>query len=62
MAIEKIKVSLNFGTSKQEVGTLVAQNQLVYFRYAPSLKKSKKLFRNGLSSLHLLTSIKKSLS
>jgi serine/threonine-protein kinase HipA len=36
MAIEKIKVSLDFGSSKLEVGTLVDKNQLIYFRYAPS--------------------------
>jgi serine/threonine-protein kinase HipA len=40
MPLEKIKVSLDFGASIQEVGTLVAQNQLIYFRYAPSFLES----------------------
>ena len=40
MAIEKINISLDFGTSKQELGTLVAKNQRIYFRYAPSFLDS----------------------
>ena len=40
MAIEKINISLDFGTSKQEIGTLITQNQRIYFRYAPSFLDS----------------------
>jgi serine/threonine-protein kinase HipA len=36
MKQEKIKVSLDFGTSIVEVGTLVEQNQQIYFRFEPS--------------------------
>lgn len=36
MAIKKLKVSLDIGSSPIEVGTLLLQNQIVYFRYAAS--------------------------
>jgi hypothetical protein len=36
MKIKKLKVSLDFGTSPIEVGTLLLQDQIVYFRYAAS--------------------------
>mgnify|MGYP006151190631 FL=1 len=36
MKIKKLKVSLDFGTSPIEVGTLLLQDQIVYFRYATS--------------------------
>ncbi len=36
MGIERIKVSLDFGTSIVEVGMLVEQNQQIYFRFIPS--------------------------
>jgi serine/threonine-protein kinase HipA len=36
MSVSKIKVSLDFGTSVMEVGTLVEQNQVVFFRFHPS--------------------------
>lgn len=36
MATEKIKVSLDFGQSVLEVGTLLVHDQQIYFRYAPS--------------------------
>jgi serine/threonine-protein kinase HipA len=40
MSQEKIKVSLNFGTSIVEVGVLVEQNQEIYFRFDPSFLES----------------------
>lgn len=36
MHVEKVKVSLDFGSSPIEVGTLLRQDQLIYFRYATS--------------------------
>jgi serine/threonine-protein kinase HipA len=36
MKIKKLKVSLDFGNSPIEVGTLLLQDQIVYFRYATS--------------------------
>ena len=36
MSQERIKVSLDFGTSIVEVGMLVEQNQEIYFRFEPS--------------------------
>ncbi len=36
MKVDKVKVSLDFGTSQIEVGTLRAQNQQNYFRFSPS--------------------------
>ena len=40
MSQEKIKVSLDFGTSIVEVGVLVEQNQEIYFRFDPSFLES----------------------
>jgi len=40
MSQEKIKVSLDFGTSIVEVGMLVEQNQEIYFRFEPSFLES----------------------
>ena len=39
MKVDKVKVSLDFGTSQIEVGTLRAQNQQNYFRFSPSFLK-----------------------
>jgi hypothetical protein len=36
MGQERIKVSLDFGTSIVEVGMLVEQDQQIYFRFVPS--------------------------
>ena len=36
MSQERIKVSLDFGSSIVEVGILVEQNQQIYFRFEPS--------------------------
>lgn len=36
MSVSKIKVSLDFGTSVMEVGTLVEQKQVVFFRFHPT--------------------------
>lgn len=38
--IEKLNVSLNFGSLQLEVGTLVHQNGILYFRYAESFLES----------------------
>ena len=40
MSQERIKVSLDFGTSIVEVGMLVEQNQEIYFRFEPSFLES----------------------
>jgi serine/threonine-protein kinase HipA len=40
MSQERIKVSLDFGTSLVEVGTLIEQNQDIYFRFEPSFLES----------------------
>jgi hypothetical protein len=40
MSQEKIRVSLDFGTSIVEVGMLVEQNQEIYFRFEPSFLES----------------------
>jgi serine/threonine-protein kinase HipA len=40
MGQERIKVSLDFGTSIVEVGMLVEQDQQIYFRFVPSFLKT----------------------
>jgi serine/threonine-protein kinase HipA len=40
MSQERIKVSLDFGSSIVEVGILVEQNQQIYFRFEPSFLES----------------------
>ncbi len=40
MSQEKIKVSLDFGSSIVEVGMLIEQNQQIYFRFEPSFLES----------------------
>lgn len=40
MAIEKLKVSLDFGDSPVQVGTLLMQDNIVYFRYTDSFLDS----------------------
>lgn len=40
MKIEKLKVSLDFGAFPIEVGTLLRQDQVIYFRYASSFLDS----------------------
>jgi serine/threonine-protein kinase HipA len=40
MSQEKIRVSLDFGTSIVKVGQLVEQNQEIYFRFEPSFLES----------------------
>lgn len=41
MKVDKVKVSLDFGTSQIEVGTLRAQNQQNYFRFSSSFLELK---------------------
>jgi len=40
MSQERIKVSLDFGSSIVEVGMLIEQNQQIYFRFEPSFLES----------------------
>ncbi len=40
MSQERIKVSLDFGSSIVEVGKLIEQNQQIYFRFEPSFLES----------------------
>ena len=41
MSVSKIKVSLDFGASLMEVGTLIGQNQSIYFRFERSFLDKK---------------------